>query len=206
MFEFIEKILTPVVEWIVFVISTLGYPGIIGLMAIESACIPLPSEVIMPFSGYLVYKGEFNIHLISFAGAFGNAVGSTVTYWIGYFGGRAFVEKWGKYILIRKKELKHADKWFSKYGSSTAFFSRILPIIRTFISLPAGIARMNFTKFLIYSFVGSIPWCYFLAYVGMLWGENWDNIRIYFRKFDIVLLVILILIIIFWIVIKIRKR
>lgn len=206
MFEFVEYILTPIINWIIDVISGMGYSGIVVLMAIESACIPLPSEVIMPFSGYLVSTGRFNIHLASFAGAFGCAVGSTVTYWVGYFGGRAFIEKWGRFILIRKEELERADRWFEKYGSSAAFFSRLLPIIRTFISLPAGISRMNFWRFLLYSFVGSIPWCYLLAYIGLVMGENWENIREIFRKFDIFIVVILALILIWWLVVRLRKR
>jgi len=206
LFEFLEGILKPVVNWIIYVISLMDYPGIVVLMAIESACIPLPSEVIMPFSGYLVSTGRFNIHLASLAGAFGCAVGSTAAYWIGYFGGRAFIERWGRFILIRKEELERADRWFGKYGSSAVFFSRLLPIIRTFISLPAGIARMNFWKFIIYSFVGSIPWCYLLTYIGFVMGENWEEIRNVFRRFDVFIVLTMVIIILWWVFNRLRKR
>lgn len=168
-------------------------------MAIESACIPLPSEIIMPFSGFLVYTGRFNIWLVSLSGAFGCVVGSAVAYWAGMVGGRPFVEKYGKYILISHHDLDLADRWFLKYGNFAVFFSRLLPIVRTFISLPAGIARVNFPKFITYTFLGSLPWCYALALFGFKLGENWKSIKYYFHKFDIVIGAIIILAAIFWI-------
>lgn len=175
------------------------------LMAIESACIPLPSEVIMPFAGYLVHLGRFNLHLASLAGALGCAVGSTVAYVVGYWGGRPAVERYGKYILMRREEFEKADRWFNKNGDWMVFVSRLLPIIRTFISLPAGIARMNFPRFLAYSFVGSVPWCYFLTYVGLVLGRNWPVIGKYFHRADVVILALLALGVVYLLGKRLRK-
>jgi len=194
----LEAVLKPIAAWIVDQIGSLGYPGVVMLMAIESACIPLPSEVIMPFSGYLVYKGTFNLHLASLAGALGCAVGSALAYWVGIRGGRPFIERYGRYILIRHQDLDRADAWFARCGEWAVFISRLLPVIRTFISLPAGIARMNFPRFLIYSFVGSVPWCYFLAWVGQKLGENWQSIKTYFHGADTVIGVMIVLALAVW--------
>jgi membrane protein DedA with SNARE-associated domain len=180
-----ETILEPIGRWVINVISQMGYLGIVLTMGIESACIPLPSEIIMPFSGYLVFAGRFSLAGVSIAGAFGCVVGSVAAYWVGIWGGRPFIQKYGKYVLISNKDLATADRWFEKYGEWAIFFSRLLPVIRTFISLPAGIAKMNFLKFVIYTFLGSLPWCFMLAYVGKILGENWESIRIYFRRADI---------------------
>jgi len=184
-----ETILEPIGRWIISVISQMGYLGIILTMGIESACIPLPSEIIMPFSGYLVFAGRFSLVGVAVAGAFGCLVGSVAAYWVGVWGGRPFIQKYGKYVLISHKDLAKADLWFEKYGEWAIFFSRLLPVIRTFISLPAGIARMNFFKFIVYTFVGSLPWCFMLAYVGKVLGENWGGIRVYFRRADIFILI-----------------
>jgi membrane protein DedA with SNARE-associated domain len=189
----LENILEPIGRWIINIISNLGYSGIVLTMGIESACIPLPSEIIMPFSGYLVFTGRFSLLGASVAGAFGCVVGSIAAYLVGIWGGRVFLEKYGKYVLLSKKDLDTADRWFQKYGDWTIFFSRLLPIIRTFISLPAGIARMNFIKFVIFTFIGSLPWCFALALVGKVMGENWQNIRKYFHHADIVIALIILL-------------
>jgi membrane protein DedA with SNARE-associated domain len=188
-----ETILAPIGNWIIGFISQLGYGGIIITMAIESACIPLPSEIIMPFSGYLVFTGRFTLWGAGVAGAFGCVVGSVAAYWVGVWGGRPFIQKYGKYGLLSSKDLSTADRFFEKYGEWAIFLSRLLPIIRTFISLPAGIARMNFVKFIIYTFVGSVPWCLMLAYVGKLLGENWMSIKAYFRQADIFIVVIIVI-------------
>lgn len=194
----IDSILKPIAEWVIAVISSMGYPGIVLLMAIESACIPLPSEIIMPFSGYLVYAGRFDLHAASFAGALGCAVGSAVAYWVGIWGGRPFLEKYGRYVLIRRKDLDAADRFFERWGMWAVFIARLLPIIRTFISLPAGISRMPFIPFLVLSFVGSLPWCYLLAYVGKVLGENWQSIRSYFHEADMVIGIVLVAGFVFW--------
>ncbi|MCJ7507772.1 MAG: DedA family protein [candidate division Zixibacteria bacterium] len=201
----LETILTPIAQWTINLISYAGYWGIILAMTIESACIPLPSEIIMPFSGYLVSTGRFNLWMVSLAGAFGCLVGSTVAYWVGVWGGRPFLSRYGKYILISHKDLDTADRWFSKYGDWAIFFSRLLPIIRTFISLPAGIARMNFTRFAIYTFLGSLPWCFALAYIGKLLGENWDKIKIYFQRADLLIVILLLITIALFIYRHIKK-
>ncbi len=194
-----ESIITPVGKWIIETISYLGYWGIVFTMGIESACIPLPSEIIMPFSGYLVYAGRFNLLWVSVAGAFGCVVGSVAAYWAGVWGGRPFIEKYGKYVLLSHRDLDTAERWFKKYGDWTIFFSRLLPVIRTFISLPAGIARMHFSRFVVYTFLGSLPWCFVLAYIGKVLGENWQTIKTYFRGADIIIVIIVILGIAFFI-------
>lgn len=194
----IDTILKPIAEWVIAVISTMGYPGIVLLMAIESACVPLPSEIIMPFSGYLVYTGRFDLHVASLAGAIGCAVGSAVAYWAGVWGGRPFLEKYGRYLLIRRKDLDAADRFFERWGMWAVFIARLLPIIRTFISLPAGISRMPFVPFLILSFVGSVPWCYLLAYVGKVLGQNWTTIRNYFHGADLLIGIVLVAGFAFW--------
>jgi membrane protein DedA with SNARE-associated domain len=183
----IETVITILSRFVINTISTLGYPGIILTMAIESACIPLPSEIIMPFSGYLVTTGEFTMWKVTLAGAVGNVIGSILAYYAGVRGGRPFVERYGPYVLLSRHDLDIADRWFAKYGEAAVFFSRLLPVVRTFISLPAGIARMNFPRFVLFTFIGSIPWCYALAYIGVAMGERWEQLRAYFHEFDIVI-------------------
>ncbi len=170
-----EKILTFLVPWITAIISHIGYPGVALLMAIESACIPLPSEIIMPFAGYLVYTGRFSLFWVATAGAIGCNVGSAVAYWIGAYGGRPLVEKYGSYILLDRHDLDRTTRFFSRFGPITVLLARLLPVVRTFIALPAGIARMPQVKFHIYTFVGSWPWCFVLAYVGMKLGNAWNT-------------------------------
>src|SRR3989475_5491480 len=146
----IGRIIEILSAFIVATISTLGYAGIVLLMAIESACIPLPSEVIMPFSGYLVYTGRFNLWAVGVAGAFGCVAGSLVAYWVGMYGGRPLIEKYGRYLLVSRHDLDLADRWFDRFGEVIVFTSRLLPVIRTFIAFPAGVARMNLTRFVLY--------------------------------------------------------
>lgn len=168
-------------------------------MALESACIPIPSEIIMPFSGFLVFAGRFSLWQIVLWGTVGNLAGSILAYYVGLFGGLPLIEKYGKYILISHRDLNKAHRWFEKHGQGAVFFGRLLPIVRTFISLPAGIARMNFKKFCIYTFFGALPWSYLLAYAGLKMGENWENLRIYFDKFNYLIVGIIILGVIWWI-------
>jgi len=183
-------------------ISRLGYAGIVLLMAIESACIPLPSEIIMPFSGYLVYTGQFNLWLVGVAGAFGCVVGSLAAYWAGMHGGRPLIEKYGRYVLISRHDLDLADRWFDRFGEIIVFASRLLPVIRTFIAFPAGVARMNLKKFVIYTFAGSLPWCIGLAYVGQRLGKEWDTnptLKTLFHRFDFVIGIVIVLAAAWWI-------
>ena len=192
----IARIIEILSQFIVATISKLGYTGVVLLMAIESACIPLPSEIIMPFSGYLVSKGEMNLWLVGIAGAVGCVLGSMVAYWAGMYGGRPFIEKYGRYILISHHDLDLADRWFAKYGEIIVFASRLLPAIRTFIAFPAGVARMNIPRFIIYTFAGSLPWCLGLAYVGQKLGEQWDKdprLKSLFHRFDFVIGILFVL-------------
>jgi len=168
-----ERILAPIAAWIIAVISASGYAGIAFLMAIESACIPLPSEIIMPFSGYLVSTGRFDLWLVATAGAIGCNLGSVVAYEVGKRGGRAFVERWGRYVLLNMHDLDRAETFFARWGSITVLVCRLLPFVRSFIAFPAGVARMPLVRFHIYTFVGSWPWCFALAWVGMKLGVAW---------------------------------
>jgi membrane protein DedA with SNARE-associated domain len=183
----LEKIIAVLATWIMGVISSMGYGGIVLLMAIESACIPLPSEIIMPFAGFLVSKGTMTLWGISLAGALGCVLGSIPAYYLGMYGGRPLVEKYGKYVLISHKDLDMADRWFAKHGEIIIFIARLLPAVRTFIAFPAGVARMNMTKFAIYTFVGSFIWCWILGYAGMKMGENWESLKVYFHEFHYVI-------------------
>jgi membrane protein DedA with SNARE-associated domain len=198
----VAKIIEILSAFIVATISTLGYGGVVLLMAIESACIPLPSEVIMPFSGYLVYKGQFNLWAVGVAGAVGCVLGSWVAYYVGLRGGRPLIEKYGRYVLLSSQDLDLADRWFSRYGEVIVFASRLLPVVRTFIAFPAGVARMNLTRFTLYTFLGSLPWCIGLAYVGQLLGEQWDKnetLKTWFHRFDFLIGAIILLAAVWWV-------
>ena len=173
--------------FIVATISAAGYFGIVAMMAIESACIPLPSEIIMPFSGYLASTGRFDLLLAATAGAVGCNVGSTVAYFAGRFGGRPLVERWGPYVLVSRAELDAADRFFARFGGIAVLVGRLLPVIRTFIALPAGIVRMKQLKFQAYTFIGSWPWCFALAYAGYRLGQQWNSdprLRALMHRFD----------------------
>jgi membrane protein DedA with SNARE-associated domain len=198
----IGKLIELLSVFIVATIARLGYAGVVLLMAIESACIPLPSEIIMPFSGYLVYTGRFNLWLVGVAGAFGCVVGSLVAYWVGMYGGRPLIEKYGRYLLVSRHDLDLADRWFDRFGEIIVFASRLLPAIRTFIAFPAGVARMNLKKFVIYTFAGSLPWCIALAYVGQRLGEKWDKdptLKTLFHRFDFIIGIVIALAIVWWV-------
>lgn len=172
-------------DFVVGTIDMIGYGGIFVLMLVESAGIPMPSEVIMPFSGFLVADGKMNFWAVTLLGTVGNLAGSLIAYWIGYRGGRPLIEKYGKYILISKHDLDLADRWFTNYGNATTFFGRVLPIVRTYISFPAGIARMNIWHFSFYTFIGALPWCAALTYAGIKMGDNWELIREKLHNFDL---------------------
>jgi len=185
--DFLEQILAELSKFVIATISRFGYTGILLTMAIESACIPLPSEIIMPFSGYLISTGQFTMLGVTLAGALGNVVGSILAYYVGVRGGRPFVERYGPYVLISRHDLEVADRWFARYGEAAVLISRMLPVIRTFISLPAGIARMNFGRFVVFTFVGALPWCFLLAFIGLKLGERWEELRQYFHRIDLVI-------------------
>lgn len=188
-----SRLLAAVTSFIVAAISWGGYPGIVVLMGIESACIPLPSEVIMPFAGYLVYRGELGLLGVSLAGAAGCVLGSLVAYAVGSRGGRPAIERWGRWVLLSPHELERADRWFARYGDATVFFARLLPVVRTFIALPAGVARMPLGRFVWYTFLGSLPWCLALAYAGTVLAERWGEVHEVFRHVDLVVVALLVL-------------
>jgi membrane protein DedA with SNARE-associated domain len=190
-----EKILAVLASFIIGVISASGYVGIALLMAIESACIPLPSEIIMPFSGYLVHTGQLKLFWVATAGAIGCNLGSVVAYWIGALGGRPFIRKYGRFVLLNQHDLDRAEHFFQRYGGITVFIGRLLPVVRTFIALPAGIARMPQLRFHIYTFIGSWPWCYVLAYVGMKLGQAWETdprFKAAFHRFHLAVEIVLV--------------
>ncbi len=180
----IDKLLAGVSGFIIATISSLGYGGVLLMMAIESSCIPLPSEVIMPFSGYLVHTGRFGLQPVAIAGAFGCLLGSYVAYYIGASGGRWFLLKYGRFVLIAPHEIEMADRFFARWGSPAVFVSRLLPVVRTFIAFPAGVARMRLLPFTIYTLAGSYLWCLILAYAGMKLGQHWDDLAPWFHRFD----------------------
>lgn len=186
-----ERILTVLFAVIKAMIASTGYSGIAILMAIESACVPLPSELIMPFAGFLVHQGVLNLFWAATAGALGCNLGSLVAYEIGSYGGRPLVEKYGRWILLSRRELNWADRFFARWGYLAVFIARLLPVIRTFIALPAGVARMPRGRFHIYTFLGSWPWCLGLAWLGMKLGENWRSLGKYFHEFDAVIGILL---------------
>ena len=189
----LDHVISALVSWIVEVISAAGYLGVVVLMAIELACVPLPSEVIMPFAGYLVSIGQFSLVGAATMGALGCNLGSTIAYYVAAKGGRKAFERWGSYVFVGAAELDRADRFFARYGAVTVFVGRLLPVIRTFIAFPAGLARMPMMKFQIYTFLGSWPWCFGLTYIGYVLGTRWNSdptFRELFHRFDAVVVVI----------------
>ena len=195
----VTDVLKWVVAFITATISALGYPGVVLLMAIESAAIPLPSEVIMPFSGYLVHLGRFTLHGAALGGAVGCVLGSWVAYAVAAWGGRAFVHRYGRYVFVSRHDLDLAERLFKKHGSPIIFFSRLMPVVRTFISLPAGLARMPLLRFTTYTFLGSYPFCYALAYLGFKLGEHWHRLEGQFRKYDLSIAALLVAGAVWWV-------
>ncbi len=189
--------ITTILEFLAVIVKNIidatGYLGVGIAMAIESACIPLPSEIIMPFAGSLVTDGKFTMFWVVFAGTLGNLAGSIIAYWVGAVGGRPFIMKYGRYILLTHHDVDISERWFSKYGEWAIFITRNMPVIRTFISLPAGIAKMNFFKFCLYTTIGSIPWNCGLTYLGMKFGEKYHSlVSPIFHKFDMAIGILLV--------------
>lgn len=193
------SIVESLINLVTHVIAMFGYGGVFLWMTLESACIPVPSEAIMPFAGKAIPTGQFNLHALAFVGAAANLFGSVIAYAVGAWGGRPFVEKYGKFVLIRAHDMDIADRWFARHGEATVFWARMLPVVRTFISLPAGISRMNFGKFCLFTFVGAVPWCYLLAWAGLKLGENWTRVSVYLHKADALILALLIVLLGLWI-------
>lgn len=181
-----ETIIAQLGQFVVQLISGLGYAGVFVAMAIESACIPLPSEIILPFTGYMVFLGKFDLWPATLAATLGNLFGGLIAYYVGLWGGRPFLRRYGRYIFIKEREMAWTERLFDRYGEITVFLGRILPIIRTFISLPAGIAKMNPVKMALYTVLGALPWCFLLIKVGQILGENWQTLKPLFHRLDVV--------------------
>lgn len=196
--SFLDKILAPLSAFILATISAWGYAGIVACMTIESACIPLPSEIIMPFSGYLASTGRFTLWGVAVAGGVGNVFGSALAYWAGRRGGRPLAERLARWRVIRMSDYDQGNRWLQKHGIAVAFWSRLLPIIRTFISFPAGAARVPFWAFSLYTFIGSVIWSWALAWVGVVLGAHWHDIRTYMRGFDLVIVAGVVVLFVIW--------
>ena len=202
----ITNLIDILAQFVVHTIGILGYPGIFLLMLAESCGIPMPSEVIMPFSGFLVADGRMTLWAIVAAGTIGNLTGSLLAYWIAFKGGRPLIEKYGKYILISKHDLDLADRWFKNYGDWTVFFGRLLPVVRTYISFPAGIAKMDIKRFALYTTLGALPWTLLFGWLGVKMGANWEAIRIKLHNFDTAMLILVILLIVLYVWRHLRHR
>ncbi len=199
MLAFIDQIVIPFLNALY---GATGYLGVTLAMAIESAMIPLPSELILPYAGFLVSDpsqlepltgSAWSYWIVVIVATLGNTIGSLIAYGIGAWGGRPFLERYGKYLLIRHHELELADRFFEKYGPATAFFSRLMPIVRTFISFPAGVARMHLGKFILYSTAGALPWSMLLVWAGEQLGANWVEIRHTLEPYDLLIAVLVVL-------------
>ena len=205
-----DKILAFLVHFVTGVIDSGGYAGIAALMGIESACIPLPSEIIMPFAGYVVFQGHMNLVCVATAGALGCNLGSVLAYWLGAKGGRPLVERYGRWVLMSRHDLDRMTYFFERYGGITVLLGRLLPVVRTFIAFPAGIARMPQLRFHIYTFVGSWPWCFALAYAGLKLGESWNDphssFHELFHRFHTVIVVLLLAGIVWFVWSHLRRR
>ncbi len=182
-----EATITLLGRFVETMISSFGYAGVFIAMAIESACIPLPSEIILPFTGYMVFLGNFGFWQATVIATLGNLFGGLVSYYIGVWGGRPFLKRYGRYFLINERELLWTERLFERHGEMTVLVGRMLPVVRTFISLPAGIARMNPLKMATYTALGAFIWCAFLIFVGQKLGENWDSLKPFFHRADLVI-------------------
>lgn len=199
-----SSLVDTLVQFCTHVISTFGLPGVFALMVAESACIPVPSEAIMLFAGFSVSEHQMAFWGAVSAGVAGNVVGSWIAYAIGYYGGRPFVDHWGRYVLLDPRKVDLAHRWFERYGAIAVFFSRMLPIVRTFISLPAGFARMPFWRFTLYTVLGCVPWVIMLTYVGTKVGANWEKIQRQLHYLDYAVVVAIVALIV-WAVLRRRR-
>ena len=199
-----------IVRFLTELFQSMGWGGVIGIMALESANIPIPSEVTMPLSGWLLVQARGGsawsaVLLGGLWGGVGCTVGSLASYALGAYGGRAFLDRYGKYLMISHHDLQVADRWFARWGEWTAFLSRLLPIIRTFISFPAGVAKARLVPFTIYSFIGSFIWCGALAYGGYAFGSRWEELRSIMRPFDIPIAIVILAGFIYYVIHHVRR-
>ena len=201
----IASLTDPIVQAAVDVVDALGLAGVFVLMLLESACIPVPSEATMLFAGFNVSNGEYSLAAATAAGVLGNLVGSWIAYWVGYAGRVDILEKHGKKLHIKKSHLEWADRWFERHGDATVFFTRMLPIIRTFISLPAGVARMPFWRFTVLTLAGCIPWVLLLTFIGKEAGDNWESWKDSLHYVDYAVLAAIV-VGVAWLLIRGRRR
>ena len=187
-------------------IDTWGYVAVAVLMALENACIPIPSELILGFAGYLIFIGKMEFFHATVAGMVGGMLGSIITYYIGAHGGRPFIDRYGKYFLMKKSHVDTAQRWFDKYGIKAVFFSRMLPAVRTFISLPAGFARVDMKKFIIYTFLGSLPWTMLILYVAWMLGENWKTMLAVGHELSLIVCAVLVIVCVYFYIRWKRKK
>ncbi len=200
-----SNILTIVTNLIITTISTLGYAGVGFLMALQTTAVPIPSEVILPFAGFLASTGRFNIWILAIVGGLGSCVGSSAAYYIGKKGGRPLVNKFGKYILISQRDLDRTQNFFARFGGIAIFIGQLLPIVRSFIGFVAGIAEESYKKFLISVFIGSFLWSLLLGFIGMKLGQHWGDLHSKFQKFDIIVVIFIMIIAAVWIYRHVKK-
>lgn len=201
-----EAIIGPLKAWAESVVHSLGYPGIFVLMLLDSTNIPIPSEVIMPTGGILAKQGKLVFWLVGTAGTLGTVCGSCLNYWIGRKLGKAGLIKYGKFLLIRPKEVEHGEVWFERHGPSVTLWGRFIPLVRTFISLPAGIFGMDFPRFLLYAVIGAAPWCFAWAYVGFKFEEHFGEIEKYWKYADIAVVLAAVWFLTKWFISRRRER
>jgi len=204
--DYLHLIISSLAIWATQIISWLGYPGLTLAMALESMIVPLPSELVMPFAGFLVAQGTFNFSLVILFSTLGSIIGSFISYYLGRYGGNKLVIRWGKYLLLDDEDLKNTERWFSRRGELTILIGRFIPVVRHLISIPAGIGKMNLKKFTIYTFVGAGIWNTILIWVGLILGENWESLRKYSEKFSAIIAVLLVIAVAFFIIRHIRLK
>jgi len=186
-------------------INGIGVIGVFLLMTLESMCLPIPSEIVLPFGGWLASEGRLDVFMVGLAGSLGCLAGSVIAYAIGFYGGRPFILRYGRYVFLKERHIESAECWFRKYGNIAIFGSRLLPVMRTFISMPAGVAKMDFTRFAILSFIGSVPWCFAFAYAGYYLGKNWESLSPIYDLFIIIVIAAIVILTSWFFFLKRRK-
>ncbi|HZL65480.1 MAG TPA: DedA family protein [Thermoleophilia bacterium] len=201
-----QSIVNDVINWCTHVIAVFGLPGVFVLMFLESACIPIPAETTMMFAGFAVSQGKMGLAAAIVAGVAGNVVGAWVVYYIGLYGGRPFIDRYGKYVLLKHEHIELTERWFAKYGAVAVFFCRMIPGVRSFVSLPAGVARMPLWKFTMYTALGCIPFVAVLTWLGVKLGANWESIQQQFKWLDYAVFAVIVAIVVWVVVRRLRRR
>jgi membrane protein DedA with SNARE-associated domain len=199
-------IISLAIQYVKDFIAGIGIIGIFLLMTLESMCLPIPSEIVLPFGGWLASEGKLDVFMVGLAGSLGCLAGSVIAYVIGYYGGRPFILRYGRYVFLKERHIESAECWFKKYGNIAIFGSRLLPVVRTFISLPAGVAKMDFTRFAILSFIGSVPWCFAFAYAGYFMGQNWESLGSLYDTFTIIVIASILILSLWFFYFRRRKK